>query len=158
MPDRQPLETPAGCFDLAVTVAPQDIDANGHANNVVYLRWVQEAATSHWFAAVEPTLAASVSWVVVRHEIDYKKPAQLGDALIVRTWVGEMTRVTSERFCDVIRRSDGLLLAKARTIWCTFDPATGRPVRIPAGTRSYFGGADAQPAADAGNPEHPEGS
>lgn len=155
MPDSQPPETPAGCFDLAVTVAAEDIDANGHANNVVYLRWVQEAATAHWFAAVEPTLAASVSWVVVRHEIDYKKPARLGDELIVRTWIGEMTRVTSERFCDVIRRSDGLVLARARTIWCTFDPATGRPVRIPPGTRSSFGGADGRREADAGGVESP---
>ena len=148
MPDRQSPDPPAGCFDLAVSVAPEDIDANGHANNVVYLRWVQEAATAHWFAAVEPTPAASVSWVVVRHEIDYKKPAQLGDELIVRTWIGEMTRVTSERFCDVIRKSDGLVLAKARTIWCTFDPATGRPVRIPPETRSYFDRPGDRPADD----------
>jgi acyl-CoA thioester hydrolase len=145
MPDSHPLDTPTGCFDLAVTVAAEDIDANGHANNVAYLRWVQEAATAHWFAAVEPALASSVSWVVVRHEIDYKKPAHLGDELIARTWVGEMSRVTSERFCDVIRRSDGLVLAKARTIWCTFDPATGRPARILPGTRAYFAGRDAPP-------------
>jgi acyl-CoA thioester hydrolase len=79
MPERQPTDPPPGCFDRAVTVAAEDIDANGHANNVVYLRWVQEAATAHWFAAVEPGLASSVSWVVVRHEIDYKKPAHLGD-------------------------------------------------------------------------------
>jgi acyl-CoA thioester hydrolase len=138
MPESNPPETPRGCFDLAVKVAAEDIDANGHANNVVYLQWVQEAAVAHWFAAVEPGLASSISWVVVRHEIDYKKPARLGDELVVRTWVGVMKGVTSERFCDVIRRPDGLVLAKARTIWCTFDPATGRPTRIPAGTKAYF--------------------
>jgi acyl-CoA thioester hydrolase len=138
MPDRQPLDTTDGRFDLAVTVATDDIDANGHANNVVYLRWVQEAATAHWFAAVPAPLASSISWVVVRHEIDYKKPARLGEELIVRTWIGEMSGVTSERFCDVLRRSDGLVLARARTIWCTFNPATGRPSRIPLETKSYF--------------------
>jgi acyl-CoA thioester hydrolase len=119
-----------------VHVAAEDIDANGHANNVVSLRRVQEAATAHWFAAVEPGLASSVSWVVVRHEIGSKTPAHLGDELIARTWVGEMKGVTSERFCDVIRRSDGMVLAKARTIWCTFDPSTERPTRIPPGTKA----------------------
>ncbi len=142
MSERQPLKTPPRCFDLAVTVAAADIDANGHANNVVYLRWVQEAATAHWFAAVEPGLASSLSLVVVRHVIDYKKPAHLGDELIARTWVGEMKGVTSERFCDVIRPSDGLVLARARTIWCTFDPSTGRPTRIPPGTKAYFAGPE----------------
>jgi acyl-CoA thioesterase FadM len=53
-----------------------------------------------------------------------------------------MRGVTSERFCDVILRSDGMVLARARTIWCTFDPSTGRPTRIPAGTKAYFAGGE----------------
>jgi acyl-CoA thioester hydrolase len=158
MPDRQPLDMPDGCFDLAVTVAADDIDANGHANNIVYLRWVQEAATAHWFAAVAPPLASSVSWVVVRHKIDYKKPPRLGEGLIVRTWIGDMSGVTSERFCDVFRRSDGLVLAKARTIWCTFNPATGRPARIPLETKSYFAGREGRPEIGGASAPEPSGA
>lgn len=125
-------------FDHHVSVAPADIDANRHANNVVYLRWVQDAAVAHWLAAVESELSAGVAWVVVRHEIDYKSPAYLGDALRVRTWVEAMKAATSERFCEIVRPADGLLLAKARTVWCAVDPASGRPKRIDARVRSAF--------------------
>ena len=31
----------------AVEVTPAAIDANGHANNIEFVRWMQEAAVSH---------------------------------------------------------------------------------------------------------------
>jgi acyl-CoA thioester hydrolase len=131
-------ELPARHFDHPLTVEPGDIDANAHANNVVYLRWVQEAAVAHWFAAVEPDLASSIAWAVVRHEIDYKRPALLGDSLIARTWVGEVTAATCERFCEVLRPIDGQTLARVRTLWCVFDSASGRPRRIDPRVRAAF--------------------
>ena len=127
-------------FDHPVEVTAADIDANGHANNVVYLRWIQDAAVAHWNAVVAPDAASNLSWVVVRHEIDYKKPAFAGEPLIVRTWVEAVTAATTERFCEVIRRSDGDHLARSRTIWCAIDTATGRPRRIDAKIRSAIYG------------------
>ena len=136
----EPGEISTRHFDHPVIVEPGDIDANDHANNVVYLRWVQAAAVAHWFAAVEPELASSMTWAVVRHEIDYKRPAFLGDALIARTWVGEVTAATFERFCEILRPGDGQTLARVRTLWCVFDSATGRPRRIDPRVRAAFEG------------------
>ena len=85
----------------------------------------QDAAVAHWFAVVDSERAKSMSWAVVRHEVDYKRPALLGDELVARTWVGEVTAATCERFCEVVRPADGLVLARSRTTWCVFDPATG---------------------------------
>lgn len=127
-------------FEHPVTVEAADIDANRHVNNVAYLRWVQDAAVAHWRAAVEPELARTVQWVVVRHEIDYKKPAHLGDSLVVRTWIEQVTAATTERFCEILRPADGQLLARARTIWCAIDPETGKPKRIDSRLRAVFAG------------------
>ena len=121
-------------------VEPGDIDANGHANNVVYVRWVQDAAVAHWFAAVDPLRARTVSWVVVRHEVDYKRAALAGDELVVRTWVGDLTAATCERFSEIRRRADEALLAQARTVWCLVDPSTGRPKRIDPTIAASFHG------------------
>lgn len=140
IPDGNTNQVDVHHFDHPILVEPLDIDANGHANNVVYLRWVQDAAVAHWFAAVEPELAKAVTWAVVRHEIDYKRPAMLGDALIARTWIGEVTAATCERFCEIRRPGDGQTLARSRTIWCVFDPATGRPRRIDPRIKGFFGG------------------
>jgi len=129
---------PRNRFDHPVQVAAEDIDANRHANNIAYLRWVQEAAVAHWRAAVGPELADSLQWVVIRHEIDYKKPAFADDRLVVHTWVEALSAATTERFCEIVRPADGQILARARTIWCALDPQTGKPKRLDAWIREAF--------------------
>ena len=125
-------------FEMAVSVLPDDIDEQNHVNNTVYLRWVQEVATAHWRAVATPEAQKTIGWVVLRHEIDYRTPAALGDKIILRTWVGKASRLTFERFTEIRRDSDGQLLSKARTLWCPVNAQTARPVRVPAEVRAHF--------------------
>ena len=103
---------------MSLSVVPGDIDEQNHVNNTVYLRWVQEVATAHWEAIASSEAQEGIGWVVLRHEIDYKTPACLGDDLVLRTWVGKATRLTFERFTEIRRSSDGQLFSTARTLWC----------------------------------------
>ena len=66
-------------FEMIVPVLPGDIDEQNHVNNTVYLRWVQDVATAHWRSVASPEAQEAIGWVVLRHEIDYKAPATLGD-------------------------------------------------------------------------------
>jgi len=108
-----------------------DIDDLGHVNNLVYLRWVQQVATAHWRAAARPEDQAGTVWVVVRHEIDYLKPALPGDEVEATTWVERWRGATSERHTELRRAGEEELLARARTVWGALDPATGKLRRIP---------------------------
>lgn len=125
-------------FEVEIPVQPDDIDQMGHVNNVIYLRWVQEAATAHWTAVASPEEQASLLWVVVRHEIDYLRPAKLGDTILARTWVGKASKIKFDRFVELQRASDRVVLARARTVWCPIDSKTGRPIAVPAGVRARF--------------------
>jgi len=125
-------------FKLKVHVLPSDIDEQDHVNNLVYLRWVQEIASAHWRAVASAEDQQAVSWVVLRHEIDYKLPALPGDEIELATWVGKATRLTFERFTEIRRANTGEFLSQARTLWCPIDPATGRPVRVSAEVRQKF--------------------
>jgi acyl-CoA thioester hydrolase len=125
-------------FEMVIPVLPGDIDEQNHVNNTVYLRWVQDIATAHWRAVASPKAQKSIGWVVLRHEIDYKGPATLGDEVVLCTWVGEATRLTFERFTEIRRKSDARLLSQARTLWCPIDAQTGRPVRVSADVRAQF--------------------
>jgi len=125
-------------FELAITITPEDIDELGHVNNVVYLRWVQEAAVAHWRAAATPTQQAEVVWVVVRHEIEYKRAAKLDDGIVARTWVGAATAQTFERHTEILRARDRRLLARAYTLWCPIDVRSGRPIRVGSDVRERF--------------------
>jgi acyl-CoA thioester hydrolase len=125
-------------FEMVIPVLPGDIDEQNHVNNTVYLRWVQDIATAHWRAVASPNAQKAIGWVVLRHEIDYKGPATLGDEVVLCTWVGEATRLTFERFTEIRRKSDGRLLSQARTLWCPIDAQTGRPIRVSADVRAQF--------------------
>ena len=125
-------------FEISVAVMPADIDEQNHVNNTVYLRWVQEVATAHWQGIASSEAQGEIAWVVLRHEIDYKAPACLDDEIVLRTWVGKATRLTFERFTEILRRRDGQLLSKARTLWCPINAQTGRPVRVPLEVREQF--------------------
>lgn len=128
----------APIFEMAVAVQPGDIDGQNHVNNAVYLRWVQDVATAHWESLASAEAQAAIGWVVVRHEIDYKLPANLGDEVVLRTWVGAASRLKFERFTEVVRKADGKLLAQARTLWVPIDPKSGKPTRVSDDVRARF--------------------
>ena len=125
-------------YRLPITVQPADIDEQGHVNNVVFLRYVQDVATAHWRSAAPAADQAALVWVVVRHEIDYKRPARLGDELVAETWVGPASRRTFERNTEIRGALDGELRVRARTLWCPLDAVTLRPTEPSAAVRERF--------------------
>lgn len=132
------LRMPTERFSITVEVQPKDIDVQGHVNNVVYLHWVQEAAIAHWSTIAPQHEQEKLIWVVRRHEIDYKKPAMDGDTIMVQTWIGAASRLAFDRHTEMIRASDGRILALARTVWCPIDRKSGRPTDVSPEIRSLF--------------------
>jgi acyl-CoA thioester hydrolase len=117
-------------FEWPIRVAPADIDRQGHINNVVYLRYAQDVAVEHWKTA-PPEFQAAFTWVARRHEIDYLRPAFLGDDLVARTWVGPPEGARFARFVEIVRRPGDEVVAQVRTDWVALDPVRLRPKRIP---------------------------
>ncbi|MDP9187323.1 MAG: acyl-CoA thioesterase [Verrucomicrobiota bacterium] len=146
-------------FEMTVPVLSTDIDEQNHVNNAVYLRWIQDVATAHWKSLASAQSQAAIGWIVLRHEIDYKMPASLGDEILLRTWVGKASRLKFERFTEIRRKSaiwtdssggeidppqDGFavanmqLLSQARTLWVPIDVRTGKPTRVATELRAQF--------------------
>jgi acyl-CoA thioester hydrolase len=123
---------------MLVSVQPSDIDEQNHVNNAVYLRWVQDVATAHWKALASADAQSAIGWVVLRHEIDYRSPACPGDEIVLRTWVGQASRLKFERFTEIKRKIDNRLLAEARTVWVPIDWKTGKPTRVSDEVRARF--------------------
>jgi acyl-CoA thioester hydrolase len=128
----------AAVFEMTVSVQPADIDEQNHVNNAVYLRWVQDVATAHWNSLASAEAQAAIGWVVLRHEIDYRSPASLGDEILLRTWVGKASRLKFERFTEIHRKIDNRLLAQGRTLWVPIDVRTGKPTRVSSELREQF--------------------
>jgi acyl-CoA thioester hydrolase len=120
-------------FRLEVLVGAEDIDVLGHASNIVFIRWIQDVALAHSAAVgfdLEAYRRIGAVFVVVRHEVDYLRPAQRGDVVEARTWISSVSAAKCQRSTELARRSDGQLLAKGLTTWGFVELATGRPRRI----------------------------
>jgi acyl-CoA thioester hydrolase len=131
----------APTYEHALTVVDADIDELGHASNIAYVRWIQDVAVKH-SEAVGLDLAAyqrlGAVFVVVRHEIDYVRPAFRGDRLRARTWVSTVMAAKCIRATEIARESDGVVLARSQTTWGFIEVATGRPRRITDDVRRAF--------------------
>ena len=123
-------------FSQEFFVSRADIDEQSHVNNVAYVKWIQDVAVAHWFSITTEEIRAKYTWVVLRHEIDYKKQAFENEEITVTTWVGEPTRISLERFTEIMRGED--LLVKARSVWCLIDRQTSKPTRITAELKELF--------------------
>ena len=123
-------------FAHAFRVSADDIDEQGHVNNVSYLRWVQDVAVAHWRAEAGAEEQARFTWFVTRHEIDYKKPAFENEEITAETWVDNWKIATCERYTE-IRRAD-VLLVQAKSVWCLIDRQTSRPARITSELKELF--------------------
>jgi acyl-CoA thioester hydrolase len=119
-----------------IAVLPQDIDALGHVNNMIYLRWVQDATVAHWQRTAPPSAVTEFQWVAIRHDITYRRPAFLGDAIVARVTL-ESVRRESAFYVTRIQRGDEIL-AEISSRWCCMDTATMRPARLPDEVVSCF--------------------
>ncbi|MCA1622240.1 MAG: acyl-CoA thioesterase [Acidobacteria bacterium] len=124
-------------FSHTFLIRNTDIDEQSHVNNVAYVKWIQDVAVAHWFSITSEEIRAKYTWIVVRHEIDYKKQAFENEEVTAATWVGEPRRISWERFTEITRGES--LLVKARSVWCLIDRETGKPTRITSELKGLFG-------------------
>ena len=68
----------AAHFHFPIRIVPGDIDFMGHVNNARYLGWVQDIAIAHWDSRAPAEEATKWAWIVVRHEVDYRRSLLLG--------------------------------------------------------------------------------
>jgi acyl-CoA thioester hydrolase len=122
-------------FAQQIRVSPEDTDRLGHANNVVYLRWLEEVSWAHieslgmTWALHEQTGKAMA---ITRTEIDYLASANAGDVLELGTWLTDFDgRFRSARQFQLIRKSDGKTLVRALSTHACVDMKSQRPSRMP---------------------------
>ena len=111
-----------------------DTDCGGVVHNLAYLRMIETARTR--LAAklgmnLREMAQTQLYPVLVRTEIDYRKPAKLGDELIIH---GRLHSIERARFwCafEMRRAADDALLITCKQSLALVQMPQGRPVRLP---------------------------
>jgi acyl-CoA thioester hydrolase len=123
-----------------IRVSADEVDINGHVNNVHYVKWMQAAAVRHSeiSGCTSFTNSQGATWVVRTHRIEYLRPAFADEQITVLTWVSDFRKVRSLRKYKFIRDSDGGVLATGETDWVFVDAKNGRPRTIPDDVKNAF--------------------
>ena len=116
-----------------------DQDPFQHVNNSAFLTYLEQARVEIFFsdAKDEGVTTLSEGVVVVRHEIDYKRPViYSARPLIVECWISQL-RAASYRVDYLVYDGDTLAVT-ANSLLATYDIQAARPRRITPEERSYL--------------------
>ncbi|MDJ0785218.1 MAG: acyl-CoA thioesterase [Myxococcota bacterium] len=120
-------------FQRTRQVEPQHIDALGHVNNVVWVRWIAALGEAHSVATgldFERVKQLGGLWVVRRHEVSYLRSALPGATILEETWVSHARAARCLRHCRFSDEKGGVYV-EARSEWAWVDHVTQRPRRMP---------------------------
>jgi acyl-CoA thioester hydrolase len=132
-----PIEVPHDgrpVYVMHLRVRHYETDALGHANNAVYLHYLEQAAIEHAEAMGfgKARLAELGGFFVVRrHEIDYLGGAVAGDDLAITTWPQMLSGPRAVRCYEIRNAARAKRIVAARTLWVWIDRTTGRPRPMP---------------------------
>ncbi|MEU0223743.1 thioesterase family protein [Streptomyces sp. NPDC006284] len=111
-----------------------DMDAYGHVNNVVFLRYLEEARIDFLF---RPDKEFKQGSVVARHEIDYKRQlVHRHRPVDIELWVTEIRAASFTLTYEV--KDDDVVYVRASTVIVPFDFETQMPRRITAEEREFL--------------------
>lgn len=125
-------------FESQITVSQDDLDNLNHVNNVRYVQWVQDVAEKHWNENATPQMLSDYFWILLKHNIEYKNPAVLGDEIQLKTYIKESGGVTCVRIVEIFNKNSNKLLAVSETKWCLVSQKNMRPSRITDEIRLLF--------------------
>lgn len=111
-----------------------DTDCGGVVHNIAYLRMIETARTrlaAKMGMQLKEMAVTQLFPVVVRTEIDYRKPAVLGDELIIRGRLESIERVRFWCSFELRRQTDEVLLITCRQSLALVQMPLGKPVRLP---------------------------
>ena len=129
------MSEPLPTFETREEVMFFDTDCGGVVHNLAYLRMIETCRTRLAAQKMGMDLREMASThlfpVLTRTEVDYKRPAKLGDWIILRGRLAEVSRARFWCEFELTRESDGTLLVTARQALALVQMPEGKPVRLP---------------------------
>ncbi|GAA3175790.1 MULTISPECIES: acyl-CoA thioesterase [Streptomyces] len=116
-----------------------DMDAFGHVNNAVFVRYLEEARIDFMdrLAPGNGSVSFTGGSVVARHEIDYVRPLVHRHAPVtVELWVTKISAASMTVAYEV--KDEETLYLRASTVVVPYDFEAERPRRLTAEEKAYL--------------------
>ena len=110
-----------------------DMDAYRHINNSAYLAYLEQARVAMFFFRHQ---SFSDGTVISRHEIDYLRPVDYGEAVRIESWISELRAAS---FAVSYELFDGDVLAsRAKTVCVPYNLTEQFPRRLTGAERDFL--------------------
>jgi acyl-CoA thioester hydrolase len=125
-------------IERPIVVRTYDIDFANIVHNIVYLRWLEDLRSEVLVDVlpIDQILATGISPILTRTEIDYRWPVRIGDAVVGRMWVSELSRTRWTLSSEIVVADQ--VCAAGRQSGYFADLKTLRPVRVPEKLRERW--------------------
>jgi acyl-CoA thioester hydrolase/thioesterase-3 len=129
-------------FETELRVRPDDIDMNQHVHNSRYFDYVLAARYDQmgrcYGMPMEEFLKLGFGWVVKVAHLEFKRALNLGDTMIVTTWIEEMCNDGVKVQFTISRKGNGKLCCDGYFDYTMVSLTTGRAERIPDVIRQKY--------------------
>jgi acyl-CoA thioester hydrolase len=129
----------APLFVASLGVRWRDLDAFNHVNNANFLTYLEEARLQ-WLQHVRDWFSEDAMPVLAASELQYRRPIAWPAALHIElrcTRLGTSSMTISHRIVDAT--DAGVLYCDGHVVMVWMNPATGKPVPLPATIRAAAG-------------------
>ena len=115
-----------------------DLDAYGHVNNARFLTLYEEARVAMFFVGARDHGLGSFEEgiVIARHEIDYLRPVDYGEAVRIEMWISELRAASFTVAYELF--DDGALASRAKSKCVPYNLANGHPRRLTPEEREFL--------------------
>jgi acyl-CoA thioester hydrolase len=121
-----------------VPVSWGDMDALGHVNNVVYIRWLENGRVAYLAGLGEEGFLANsgVGPILASINCRFKAPVTYPDSVIIGTRVSELgaDRLTFRH--RIVSRSLGRVVAEGEGVMVSYDYSRGSKAPLPDAVRA----------------------
>ncbi|MEP6936973.1 MAG: thioesterase family protein [Chthoniobacterales bacterium] len=117
-----------------------DTDCAAVVHNLAYLRFIEIARTllAEDLGLLLVEMAETKRYpVVVRTEIDYRRPAKLADRLVIEGWLDRLERVRFWCRFQIVRPADEAIIADCLQILALIEMPGAKLLRLPESWDRY---------------------
>ena len=134
----EPVQPPAGRFIYDAALRWSDMDAYGHVNNARFLTLYEEARVAMFFVGARKHGLGSFEEgiVIARHEIDYLRPVDYGEAVRIELWISELRAASFTVSYELF--DEDVLASRAKSVCVPFNLAEQFPRRLTTAEREFL--------------------
>ena len=118
-----------------------DLDASGHVNNLVYMRWAETARVEYLLQIGQfpPLPPSGIAPILASMKCDYRRVLNYPDTVYVGTRIARIGNSSFQMLHRIVSRNLDEIAAEVDSTLVMLDYSRNKPVTVPSDVRNVIG-------------------